>query len=145
MSARYIHTTEEGRARYAELMRHSKGYLVALHGNPVPGVRSLTPASERAKWRKDELVNSIIGHEVDRLMEDLHEQAVMFERDRRRRIVLDRAEVQVGDILDMELVTAITNTDPVTQRPTGRIRFCLGKQWTELLSGSETVSVHRTG
>jgi hypothetical protein len=143
VSARYIHTTEEGQKRYAELNKKTKGYLVALHTEPVPGWQSLTPASERARWRKDELIKDIMHAEFTRLTEDLHEQAVTVERGRRRRIVLTRAEVQVGDILDMQLVTAITNTDPVTRRPTARVRFCLGKQWTELFSGSETVSVHR--
>lgn len=78
-------------------------------------------------------------------MDELHADAIAIERSRRERLALSRAEIQVGDILDFELVTAISNTDPDTGLATpGCVRVRYGQQWDSLRADSETVSVHRS-
>lgn len=77
------------------------------------------------------------------ITEDQHAEAVEIERSLRKRIVLTRGEIRVNDIIDFELVTAITNIDPVTGQPTADVRLRYGQEWTPLYAASEIVSVHR--
>lgn len=77
------------------------------------------------------------------ITEDQHAEAIEIERSLRKRLVITRGEIQVNDIIDFELVTAITNTDPATGQPTADVRLRYGQQWTLLYAASEIVSVHR--
>lgn len=79
-------------------------------------------------------------------MGELHADAIAIERSRRQRIVITRSEIQVGDILDFELVTdweLSISTNLETGNPIPEIRVCHGLEWTLAYGADETVSVHR--
>lgn len=76
-------------------------------------------------------------------LDQLHIDAIAVERGRRERLVIPRREIRVNDILDFELVTAVSNTDPLTGLAAADVRIRCGYDWTALYPASETVSVHR--